>query len=151
MNKNVFRKTILFLVGFCLYITIECLFRGYSYPLMGICGGIMMIILDTFNNQISWSMDILLQGCLGAVIITLIEFIIGKSLKLLSLPPMWDYSNIPFNIDGIICLPFSLIWVLLSIIGIFIADAINYYVFDELPVPYYKLFGKIVLRFKKKI
>lgn len=148
MHKNVFRKIILFLVGFCVYITIECLFRSYSYPLMGICGGIMLIVLDEFNNRISWDMDILAQGCLGSIVITLIEFIIGKSLKILSLPPMWDYSNIPFNIDGIICLPFSIIWILLSIVGILVADAINYYVFDELPVPYYKLFGKTIIKFK---
>lgn len=29
-------------------------------------------------------------------------------------------------------------------------DAITYYVFEELPVPYYKLFGKVILRFKEK-
>jgi uncharacterized membrane protein len=27
---------------------------------------------------------------------------------------MWDYSTLPFNILGQICLPFSLIWIVLS-------------------------------------
>lgn len=46
------------------------------------------------------------------------------------------------------CLPFSLIWIALSICAIILADTINYYVFHELPVPYYKLFGKTIIRFK---
>lgn len=62
---------------------------------------------------------------------------------------MWDYHNMPLNIDDIICLPFSFIWIFLSIIAIFIADSINYYVFDETPVPYYKLSNKIILKYKK--
>ena len=45
---------------------------------------------------------------------------------------------------------FSIAWFFVSIGGVFIADAINYYVFEELPVPYYKLFGEIVIRFKEK-
>ena len=36
MSKKVYKNVILFIVGFCLYITIEVLFRGYSYPLMGV-------------------------------------------------------------------------------------------------------------------
>lgn len=64
--------------------------------------------------------------------------------------PMWDYSNMPFNFEGVICLPFSLIWIGVSIIGIFIADAIKYYMFGELPIPYYKLFGKTIIKYKKK-
>ena len=32
----------------------------------------------------------------------------------------------------------------------FLADAINYYVFEDTGVPYYVLFGKIVIRFHKK-
>ncbi|MGN0464889.1 MAG: hypothetical protein ACI4F9_00900 [Lachnospiraceae bacterium] len=34
--------------------------------------------------------------------------------------------------------------------GIWVADAINYYVFEELPVPYYRIFGKVRIRFKEK-
>lgn len=63
---------------------------------------------------------------------------------------MWDYSNVPLNFDGVICLPFSIAWFFLSILAIFLADAINYYVLDEPQVPYYNLFGKTVIKFKEK-
>ena len=59
------RKVVLFLVGFCVYITIEVCFRGYSYPVMGLCGGVILLMVDMINETISWDMDILLQGAIG--------------------------------------------------------------------------------------
>lgn len=142
------RKLILFLTGFCLYITLEVCFRGYSFVLMGICGGIIFILLDCINEVLPWDTDILIQGSIGSAMITLTELIIGEGLKYLGLPQMWNYSNLPINFDGVICLPYSLLWVLISIVGIIVADAINYYVFNVMPVPYYKIFGKTILKFK---
>ena len=149
-KRSLFRKVILFLVGFCAYITIEVCFRGYSYPLMGCCGGFLLLILDPINDKVSWNFDLFLYGCIGSVIVTGMELAIGEVWKLLNFAPMWDYSNMPFNFDGVICLPFSMLWILLSIIGIFVADAINYYVFEETIPPYYVMFNKIVLRFRRK-
>ena len=146
INKNI----VLFLFGFMAYITIEVCYRGYSYPLMGICGGIAILLLDKINNRISWDTDILIQGACGSLIITFFEYVIGELFLNGVLPVMWDYSNVFLNYKGIICLPFSLIWIIISILGIFIADAINYYVFEILPVPYYKLFGHTILKFKEK-
>ena len=146
LNKIVF----LFLFGFMAYITIEVIYRGYSYPLMGLCGGIAIVLLDQINNKISWDVDILLQGICGSLIITFFEFAIGLLSLNNILPVMWDYSTVPLNYKGIICLPFSLIWILLSILAILIADAINYYFFDDKKVPYYRLFGKVIFKFKEK-
>ncbi len=150
MNK-VNKSAVLFITGFCLYITIEVLYRGYSYPLMGLCGGLAFILIDKINDRISWDIDILIQGLIGSAIITLFELIIGEISLRGYLPMMWDYSNMPLNYKGIICLPFSLIWIGVSIVAVFLADAINYYMLGENEqVPYYKLFGKIILRFKEK-
>lgn len=149
--EKIMKKVILFLTGFCVYITIEVLFRGYSYPLMGVGAGLLLTyICDNINNKISWDMDLLLQGFIGSFFVTIFELVVGGLLKYTGQSPMWDYSNIPLNFDGVICLPFSLLWVLLSIVGIWVADAINYYVFEELPVPYYKIFGKVRIRFREK-
>lgn len=145
------KSLLLFIVGFMSYITIEVLFRGYSYPLMGACGGIAVILLDKINDKISWNVDIMLQGLCGSFLITFFELIIGElALHTTLVPQMWNYSNMPLNFDGVICLPFSIVWFFLAIVAIFVADAINYYVFEELPVPYYKLCGKRVLQFPAK-
>ena len=148
--KSVYKTLLLFTVGYTVYMAIEFCYRGYSYPLMGVCGGIAILLLDKINDKISWDIDILIQGALGSLLITLFEFIIGSLSLNGVLPKMWDYSGTPFNYKGIVCLPFSLIWFGLSILAIMLADSINYYVLGDNEIPYYKLFGKTILRFKKK-
>ena len=127
--KIIIKNIILFAVGYCVYIAIEVTYRGFSYPLMGLCGGLALMIMDKINDYISWDVDIIIQGSIGSIIITFFELIIGEiSLHTDFLPIMWDYSNVLLNYDGVICLPFSLIWIGLSIIGILVADTINYYI-----------------------
>lgn len=151
MSKKLVRRAILFTVGFMFYITVEVLFRGYSFPLMGVCGGLALIIVDLFNDKISWDLDILLQGIFGAAVITSFELVIGEVAKHTNLLPiMWDYSNQLGNFDGVICPLFSLVWIAFSIFGVFVADAINYYVFNEQPKPYYNLFGKTIITFRER-
>lgn len=149
MKTSILSNIVLFAVGFCAYITMEVIFRGYSFPLMGICGGLAMVIIDKINNKISWNIDLLIQGILGAILITLFEFIIGELYLSGILPQMWDYSNVAMNYKGIICLPFSCLWIVISILAALLADAINYYVFNEDPLPYYKLFGKVIIQYKQ--
>lgn len=60
MKKIIYKNLILFVVGFCLYITIETLFRGYSYPWSGIMGGLAVVILDKINNYISWDIPLII-------------------------------------------------------------------------------------------
>ena len=149
--KIIIKNIILFAVGYCVYIAIEVTYRGFSYPLMGLCGGLALMIMDKINDYISWDVDIIIQGSIGSIIITFFELIIGEiSLHTDFLPIMWDYSNVLLNYDGVICLPFSLIWIGLSIIGILVADTINYYIINIQPCPYYKCMGKVVLRFRER-
>lgn len=147
LNKSL----ILFLVGYCAYIAVEVTYRNVSYPIMGICGGLTILILDRINDEISWDTDLIVQGLCGSLLVTFFELVIGEvALHTSLLPVMWDYSNVPFNYDGVICLPFSIIWFFLSLFAIFLADAVNYYVIGEPQVPYYKCLGKTVIRFKER-
>lgn len=149
--KHLVKNMLLFALGYCVYIAIEVTYRGYSHVLMGICGGLAIMLIDKINDYISWDMDILIQGGIGSLIITAFEFVIGEiSLHTDYLPIMWDYSHVPLNFDGVICLPFSLIWILLSIVAILVADSINYYVFHQSPVPYYKCCGKQIFKFQER-
>lgn len=138
----------MFIFGFMAYITIEVCYKQTSHWMMGLCGGLVFVLLDKINDKISWDMDILVQGTIGSLLITSLEFIIGEMSLRGLIQPMWDYSDMPFNYKGIVCLPFSLIWVGLSIVAIVVADFINYYIFNEDTIPYYKLFGKIIYKFK---
>ena len=151
IKDRIIKFIVLFSFGFFAYMLIELIYRQYTFILMGVCGGIAIVLLDQINDKISWDTDILIQGACGSLIITFFEYVIGELFLNGVLPVMWDYSNVFLNYKGIICLPFSLVWVGLSIVAVVIADAINYYLLDdEEVVPYYKLFGKTIFKFKSK-
>lgn len=147
---SIVKYYILFCIGFCTYSIIEVLFRGYTFFTMGLTGGIAFLIIDQINNKISWDLDILLQGILGSTVVTLLELIIGTYCIYNNLPSMWDYSSMPLNYHGVICLPFSIAWIFISIFGILVADLINYYIFGEEPCPYYNLLGRKVFKYPER-
>ena len=143
LNKqNIIKYIVLLYTGFTSYITIECLFRGYSFAFMGVCGAIDFILIDSINNKVSWDIPLIVQGVIGSGIITFTELIAGELDKHILHIGMWDYSNMLFNFDGVICLEFSLIWILVSIYAVLVADFINYYLLKDGEKPYYIIFGK---------
>lgn len=76
-------------------------------------------------------MPIWLQCVIGASIVTVGEFITGCIVNLWLGLMVWDYSNMPFNLLGQICLPFALAWVVLSGVAILIDDYLRYWLFGE--------------------
>ncbi len=130
---------ILFLIGGFIYVAIELGFRGHSHWTMFLLGGLCFILIGGLNNYIPWEMSIIKQGIIGALIITSLEFIFGLVLNLYLNLGIWDYSNMPFNILGQICLPFSIAWFFLSLVAIFVDDWLRYILFKE-EKPHYHLF-----------
>ncbi|MEY8338470.1 hypothetical protein AALB16_10685 [Lachnospiraceae bacterium 62-35] len=144
-----FKNFILFIIGFFSYLAIEISYRGYTFFWSGVMGGIAIVIIDKFNDSISWDMDFALQCILGSMVITSLEFIFGTLDHSIFHLNMWDYSMLPFNYNGIICLPFSIIWIFISGFAIISADWINYYLLKEQEIkPYYLLFGKVIFYYK---
>ena len=54
----------------------------------------------------------------SAILATVIEWIAGHILEWLYHEKWWDYSNVKWNLDGYICLPFSLLWGALSVFSL---------------------------------
>lgn len=129
----------LFLFGAIVYYLIEVLWRGYSYFSMAILGGACFVIIGLLNEHIFFdNIGLLYQMILSSGIVTLLELISGIILNVWLKLDIWDYSNLPFNFMGQICLPFSLAWVLLSLIAIIVDDYLRYKFFDE-PFPKYHI------------
>lgn len=131
LSMIIFKYLILFIVDGSVYVFIEMLFRGYSHISMFILGGICGIIIGGLNNWYSWDMSIIKQMFISGIIITILEYITGYIVNIKLKLNVWDYSNMPFNIDGQICLPFSIGWVFISLIGIVLDDWLRYILFDE--------------------
>jgi uncharacterized membrane protein len=129
---------ILFVIGGAVYALCELMWRGYTYPAMAFVGGLCFILLGEINNWLSYDTPLLLQGLIGAGIITAIEFVSGFVLNILLGLNMWDYSQMPFNVLGQICLYFAGIWYVLSIGGIILDDFLRHWLFGE-EEPHYKI------------
>ena len=137
--KITIKYVFLGIIGSIIYMSLEILWRGYTHWTMGILGGICFICLGLINEILSWETPLVLQMLIGSTIITILEFITGCIVNLWLGWNVWDYSNLPLNLLGQICLPFSILWYFISAIGIVIDDYIRYIYFDE-ERPRYKLF-----------
>lgn len=135
--KKLFKHLILFLIGGMIYYLIEVLWRGYSHWTMALLGGICFIAIGLINEIIPWEMKIWKQCLIGATIITVLEFITGIIVNIKLEWQIWDYSQMPFNVLGQICLPFTLIWIAISFIAIIVDDYLRYMLFKEEKPRYY--------------
>ena len=137
--KIITKYLFLGVIGSIIYMSLEILWRGYTHWTMGVLGGICFICLGLINEILSWETPLTLQMLIGSTIITILEFIAGCIVNLWLGWNVWDYSDLPLNLLGQICLPFSILWYFISAIGIVIDDYIRYIYFDE-ERPRYKLF-----------
>lgn len=129
----------LYFIGGFVYVGLELLWRGYSHYTMFIVGGICFLIVGSMNEVIKKPMSLLLQGCIGSVIITLVEFITGCIVNLHLGWNVWDYSDMPLNILGQVCLPFMLLWVAIAILCVVVNDLLLVFFNIREKMPKYKL------------
>ena len=66
-----------------------------------------------------------IKGLIGSSFVTAVEFIFGVVFNIILKKNVWDYSKMPMNIVGQICMPYSCLWVLLSLVCIPFAGVIN--------------------------
>jgi len=104
----------LFLVGAVGYSLLEILWRGYTHWTMGVTGGLCLSTLYRVSGAVKrWSTAA--RCALGSAIITAYELAVGWLVNLKLGWGVWDYSDLPFQFRGQICLLYSAIWFLLSL------------------------------------
>ena len=137
MLKQFLKYLILGNIGGIVYVIIELLYRGHSHWTMYLVSAISFILIGLINKFISWDMKLWKQMMIGAAIITAIEFISGYIINIKLGWHVWDYSSLPFNIMGQVCLTFSIIWFFISFIAIIADDYLRYWLFNEEEPHYY--------------
>lgn len=135
------RPLILFGIGGLLYYVIEILWRGYSHWTMFLLGGFCFVLIGLINEIFTFQIPIVKQMLISTVIITVAEFMCGCIVNLWLGWGIWDYSELPLNILGQICLPYSILWFFLSLIAIILDDYLRNWLFGE-EKPKYKLFKR---------
>ena len=86
------------------------LFLGPFCPIYGVGGAILIFILDRFkNNKIKLA---IYGGILGSVI----EYILSFTLEAIYGARFWDYGYVKYNLNGRICITYSIFWMILSVV-----------------------------------
>ena len=123
-------EAFLFLIGGLIYAGLEIIWKGSTHWSMFILGGICFVIVGLLNeNKFSWKDSLVVQSLIGAVIITALEFVTGCIVNLWLGWEVWDYSELPFNLLGQICLYYFALWVLLSAVCIVTDDWVRYWIY----------------------
>lgn len=136
--KIIIKNLILFIIGGLIYNLVEIIYRGNTHWTMFIVGGLCFLFIGWINKFLPWELALWKQMLIGGVIITVVEFLSGCIINLWLGWNVWDYSHIPLNILGQVCLPFYFAWVGLSLIAIVLDDLIRWRFFGE-EKPRYKL------------
>ena len=124
MSKKLLISSTLFAIGAVGYILIELLWRGKSHWSMGLAGGVCFLTFGKLWNKIKLLPKVYV-ALFGSLIITLTELVFGIIFNIILKKNVWDYSNLPLNFCGQICLLFSTLWGFLSLIFMPLAGKIN--------------------------
>lgn len=129
--KLMLKYLFLFVLGGSAYVGIEILYRGYSHISMFVVGGACFLFIGLINEVLEWETPIELQILYGLLFTLALEFISGCVLNLWLGLGVWDYSNLPLNILGQICLLFAILWIPVIFVGIVLDDFVRYKIFKE--------------------
>ena len=136
--KVCLKLLVLAVIGGAIYVGIEMLWRGHSHPSMFILGGLCFVSIGLINELFPWELGIVWQALIGGTMVTCLEFITGVIVNIWLKMGVWDYSGLPLNILGQVCLPFYCAWVGLSVVAIVFDDYLRYWFFGE-EKPHYKI------------
>ncbi len=115
--------------GGAIYLLMEVVYKILSGKpetiswTMLLLAAILCIPIERFGKKVPVSLPI--QALICAIIITIAEFIAGIILNVWLGLGIWDYSTMPLNVEGQICLPFAILWYILCLIFIPLFDHIR--------------------------
>lgn len=105
-----------FCVGGVLYNLIEICWRGYTHWSMFVLGGLCFQVIGGIHDRFA-DRKPLFRCTLCAAAVTTLEFACGCLVNLNWHLNVWDYSSMPLNIKGQVCLLYSALWGVLSLIA----------------------------------
>ena len=104
----------LFLVGGMGYSLLEIGWRKHTHWTMaaagGLCFSLFYDLCGKMTGRSRWE-----KSVAGSTVITGVEFLAGCLINRRLGWSVWDYSRLPGNVMGQICLPFTFLWFLLCL------------------------------------
>ncbi len=89
-------------------------------PIYGLASLIIILVSDKlfYNLHMNRIIETLIILPIIIVLITFLEFLGGISIEYFFGFSFWDYTNRPYHLGKYVCLPFALLWGILSLIFI---------------------------------
>lgn len=95
--------------------------------------GVAAVVLSVTQRELLDNIPLLFV--FSAIYATVIEWLAGYFLEKTNHGKWWDYSKIPLNLDGYICLPYSLLWGVLGVVAVKWINPFVYALYDWIPRP----------------
>ena len=108
------KQTVLFYMGGSAYMILEFLWRGKSHYSMFLLGGVCFLIIGRLGQKLPLAVRLILNSGMITALELVTGLIVNRNYS------VWDYRTAPFNFLGQICLPFSLLWIPVSLLGLLI-------------------------------
>ena len=129
--KRLSEYLFLLVVGGTLYYGFEMIFRGFSHWTMFLLGGICLIFCAQQGIWTRWREPLWKQVGWCIIFVTACEFITGIIVNKFLRWNVWDYTGLPFQFMGQICLPFVIIFSGLCAVGIFLSGYTLFFLYGE--------------------
>ena len=111
-------------IGGLAYMGIEILWRGHTHWSMGVLGGLCFVLIG-LQDEMQKHPPLWLQMLQGAVIVTVLELLVGLVVNRWLGWGVWDYSDMPFNLWGQVCPQFMVAWFFLSAAAVWMENALH--------------------------
>ena len=106
----------------CFYPSLEIFWRERTHWSMALLGGTCLFGLYRIHLRLARAPR-LVKCALGGMLITAAELAAGFTFN--RKRTIWDYSRVPLNYKGQICLPFSVLWSLLCLPAGTLCDSLS--------------------------
>lgn len=129
--KKVSEYLFLWALGGTVYYSLEMVFRGFSHWTMFVLGGICLVFFTVQGQMLHWEDPMWRQILRCTVFVVSAEFITGIIVNKWFQLAIWDYSTMPLQLFGQICLPFAILFSGLCAVGIWLGGNLLYWLYGE--------------------
>lgn len=133
---RILREILMIVIGGGVYVLIELLWRGHSHVSMFVLGGLCFWLIGRLDSR--WPVPVIVQACMGACLVTVLELLTGLVVNCWLGLGVWDYSSLPLNFMGQVCLYYFVLWIPLSAGAVLLDDLLRRLLFGK-PFPAYTL------------
>ncbi len=133
-SSNLLTATFGFSIGFFVYMLIEKIYKTFfsesqTHWSMGLIAGLAFVFLFFFDKL---RLHILFKAFVGGLFITAAELFTGILVNIKYRLGIWDYQQMLLNYRGQICVAFSTIWCVASLIIILVNRSLSVFVEGQL-------------------